>query len=261
MSFQSKCGLILSVCVLSFSAPAALAQDTFPGGGGAGTNYPQQPQPGGYGPQPGGGYPQQPGTPYGNNPGSAPMQQDPRAILQAIGPKLDSMMAQERQDFGVQATAQLHNGAFHGPTPTTLPGGQVITTKGVVELVLGQSMPYVLVDVLGAQQTLPGALPASYAAQPGSFNDQVQQQFANQLAQATQGRKDVPIILYCQSTYCWMSYNAALRAANAGYTNILWYRGGLEAWQSVGLPTMMPGQGQGQGQMQGQQGQMQPSRY
>ena len=238
----------------------SLAQDSFPSGGG------MQPQPGGYPQQPGG-YPQQPGG-YPQQPGGYPQQpgaqqpggMNPAAILQQLGPQLDQMAQMERQDFGVQPTAQLHTGAFHGPTPSSIPGGQVITTKGVVEMVLSQKMPYVLVDVLGGQGMLPGALPASFAAQAGSFNDQTQQQFVGMLQQRTGGRKDVPIILYCQSTQCWMSYNAALRAINAGYTNVLWYRGGIEAWQSVGLPMGGPQQQGGYGGQQqgGYGGQPQP---
>ena len=46
----------------------------------------------------------------------------------------------------------------------------------------------------------------------------------------------MPVVVYCQSTHCWMSYNAALRAINMGYSNVLWYRGGIEAWQAAGLP-------------------------
>lgn len=234
----------------------ALAQDSFPGAGGSQPQsgqqqYPQQqPQ---YQQQPGG-YPQQPGMQQpGMQQGGMQGGQNPAAMLQQMGPQLDRMAQMERQDYGVQPTAQLHTGAFHGPTPASIPGGQVITTKGVAELVTQQNMPYAIIDVLGGPAMLPGALPAAFAAQPGGFNDQVQQQFASMLQQRTQGNTQMPLILYCQSTQCWMSYNAALRAINAGYTNVLWYRGGIEAWQAVGLPVM--GQGQGyQQQGYGQQG-------
>lgn len=101
--------------------------------------------------------------------------------------------------------------------------------------------PYLLFDVLGGEQTLLGAIPAANAAQPGSFADQTQQGFGQFLQQVTSGRQDVPLIFYCASTQCWMSYNAALRAANLGYRNVLWYRGGLEAWSYAGLPTMPAG--------------------
>ena len=146
---------------------------------------------------------------------------------------LSQLEAWERQDAGVQPTNQLHNGGMHGPTPNQIPGGQVITTKGLVALVQGGAgMPVLVLDVLGnPQMQMPNAIPAAFAAQPGDFNDQVQQQFSQMLMQITQGNKQVPIVTYCQGPQCWMSYNAALRAIALGYKNVLWYRGGLEAWQ------------------------------
>lgn len=30
-----------------------------------------------------------------------------------------------------------------------------------------------------------------------------------------------------------MSYNAALRAINMGFTQVYWYRGGVEAWRQA----------------------------
>jgi hypothetical protein len=99
--------------------------------------------------------------------------------------------------------------------------------------------------VLG-QQTLPDAVPAAWMSQPGSFDDAIQQQAVRMLGQLTQGRNDVALVFYCLSRECWMSYNAALRAIDAGYTNVLWYRGGLQAWQSAGLPTQPPRQALGQ---------------
>lgn len=52
------------------------------------------------------------------------------------------------------------------------------------------------------------------------------------------------MVLYCLSQQCWMSYNAALRAINLGYTNVLWYRGGIESWRQSGPPTqLVPQQG------------------
>jgi rhodanese-related sulfurtransferase len=129
--------------------------------------------------------------------------------------------------------------------------------------------PYLLFDVLGGDQTLPGAIMAVNAAQPGDFQDQTQQGFGQFLQQVTGGRTDAAMVFYCASTQCWMSYNAALRAANLGYRNVLWYRGGLEAWSYAGLPTMpagggmMPNQGGGmmpnQGGMMPNQGGMMPN--
>lgn len=164
------------------------------------------------------------------------------------GSNLDQMMQMERQDFGVQPTQQLHDGPMHGPTPASIPGGQVITTKGLAALVQGRQAPYILFDVLGQPEMLPDAVPAAWLSQPGSFKDPVQQQVGQMLGQQTKGRKDVALVFYCLSRECSMSYNAALRAIHAGYTNVLWYRGGIEAWKWAGLPTQQGQQGQAQQQ-------------
>jgi PQQ-dependent catabolism-associated CXXCW motif protein len=141
----------------------------------------------------------------------------------------DASSKMEREDFGVAPTRALHNGPMHGPTPASIPGGQVITTAGVLDM-QRRGIPHVLVDVLGAPDMLPNAIPGAWLSQPGSFTDETQKRGAAMLMQATQGRKDTPLVFYCQSPQCWMSYNAALRAINAGFTNVLWYRGGVEAW-------------------------------
>jgi PQQ-dependent catabolism-associated CXXCW motif protein len=153
---------------------------------------------------------------------------------------LDRMMPIEREDFGVPASRQLHQGEMHGPTPNTIPGGQVVTTKGLVELVQNHPVPFVLIDALGGREMLPDAIPADWASSAGSFSDQTQQQLVQLLQQQTKGKKDIVLVFYCLSRECWMSYNAALRAINAGYTNVLWYRGGIEAWKAAGLPTQSP---------------------
>lgn len=196
-----------------------------PGFGGQQPGYGGQ-QPGYAGQQPGFGG-QQPGSTGGANP----------QVVQF----LDQMAQYERQDMGVQATQNLHTGQMHGPTPASIPGGQLITTRGIFDLVQGQQVQYLLFDVLGAQEMLPGAIPAAQASSPGQFGDQISQQMGAYLQQATGGNTQVPLIFYCASRECWMSYNAALRAINLGYSNVLWYRGGLEAWKQAGFPTMPAG--------------------
>ena len=219
--------------------------------------YPQQPggQPGGYPQQPGG-YPQQQQQqgypPQQQQQGYPPQQQGYPPQQQGYPPQQQQQAGgDERQDFGVPPTDQLHDGPPHAPTPASIPGGQVITTQGVVALLQQRQTPVVVLDVLGGQEHLPNAMPAAAAAQGGSYNDQMQQQFGQFLQQLTQGNKQIPLVLYCLSPHCWMSYNAALRAIHLGYTNVLWYRGGIEAWKANGLPTQPSQQG---GQPGGQPG-------
>ena len=151
------------------------------------------------------------------------------------GPSLDQQTAWERRDMGVAAPQGLHSGAFHGPTPNQIPGGQVITTKGLQPL-LQRGMQVHVFDVLGGPESLPNAIPAVWASQAGSFDDATQQQMGQMLRQVTGGKTDAPLVFYCLSAECWMSYNAALRAIRLGYRNVLWYRGGIEAWKGAGLP-------------------------
>ena len=211
MNRMVECGVAAVFCL---AAGVCTAQDSFGGGG-------VRPQP------PAGQAPAQPvpGFPAPARPAAAAPTGD-----------LDKLMAVERQDFGVAPKDELHNGAMHGPTPASIPGGQLITTKGLVALVQGKQAPYLLFDVLGSQEMLPGAIPAVGAAQPGSFGDDVQRSFGAYLDQTTRGDKRTPLVFYCQSTQCWMSYNAALRAIKLGYSNVLWYRGGIESWKAAGQP-------------------------
>jgi rhodanese-related sulfurtransferase len=215
--------LVLLTCLL---AGPSLAQDSF---GGA----PQQQQ------QQAPAYPQQQPA--------YPQQQQPPMPQQGPAQQNDGLarLAQaERQDMGVPATAQLKSGGLHGPTPNQLPGGRLVTTPELVQLLQNPAQGTLVFDVLGGQQMLPNAIPVVPASQGGSFDDNVQREFGQYLQQVTQGRKDRPMVFYCQSSQCWMSYNAALRATRLGYTNVLWYRGGIEAWQQAGGPLVSP-QGMG----------------
>jgi rhodanese-related sulfurtransferase len=223
--------LALALTGLALAAPAA-AQDSF---GGAPPQQQQQqqqqqqPQPQPYAP---------PAAPAGTAPGTS---------FAPAAPANDALARQaqsERQDMGVAATTTLKSGGLHGPTPNQLPGGRLVTTAELAQLLRDPASGTLVFDVLGGPQRLPNALPVVPASQGGSFDDGVQREFGQYLQQVTQGRKDRPMVFYCQSVQCWMSYNAALRATRLGYSNVLWYRGGIEAWQQAGLPLAsggMPG--------------------
>jgi len=165
-------------------------------------------------------------------PPAAPPSKGVRPDAMSAGAATDA----ERKDFGVVAKSQLHDGAMHGPTPVSIPGAQIITTQALVEMRRGANSRVLVFDVLGGPEALPGALAVVPAHRPGSFDDAVQKEFGQYLQQVTQGSKDVPMVFYCQSVQCWMSYNASLRAVKLGYSRVLWYRGGIEAWKQAGQP-------------------------
>jgi len=98
--------------------------------------------------------------------------------------------------------------------------------------------PMVLIDALrdSHRQTIKGAVTLPYAGTYGTFHDQVQIRLNRDLSILAQGRALVPLVFFCQGVKCWESYNAVLRARAAGFGNIAWYRGGLNAWSEAGLP-------------------------
>lgn len=248
----------------AYPATTQTPQGGQPGMATQGGYPPQTGQPGGYNNAPmpqQGGYPaQQPNNGYAPQP-SAPGYGAPQAPGGMGGANpLQAMLQAEMQDYGVPPQAQLQT-QLHGPTPTSIPGGQVITTDRLLSLYQqGQQNGLLVFHVLGPGPTLPMAQNAAPASQAGSFNDQTQREFGQYLDQVTQGNKARPLVFYCQSTQCWMSYNAALRAINMGFTQVYWYRGGVEAWQQVqqmaanmpqgGQPPGAPGGHQNTGQMQ-----------
>ncbi|MBB5209525.1 rhodanese-like domain-containing protein [Chiayiivirga flava] len=199
------------------ASTAALAQQDF---GAPTTQPPQYPQPSA---------PQSPppaatGVPgYGNAPPAAG----------ASASALQMLVQQEQQDFGVPPQQTLQP-QMHGPTPTSIPGGQVITTDRLIPMLAqGPQHGPLVFHVLGPGDMLPGAQMATPASQAGTFDDQTQREFGQYLQQVTQGNKAKPLVFYCLNTQCWMSYNAALRAINMGFSQVMWYRGGIEAWQQA----------------------------
>lgn len=141
------------------------------------------------------------------------------------------------------------NDHYESPTPSTLQGGQVLSTIQAREL--WRRRRAVFIDVL-PRPPRPAGLPAGtiwrdkpradipgsiwlpntgYGALPSS----VAQYFKDGLNVATVGDPSRELVFYCKPD-CWMSWNAAKRALTLGYTNVDWYPGGDGAWTAAGLP-------------------------
>jgi len=198
-------------------APAIRAQDSF---GGSGQRQPSLPPP-------------------------SVSQPPPRATQGPQGPSPQSGQARftppeasnEAQDFGVAPTPQLRpSDQLGGPTPTSIPGGRVIATQQLAQLLQGRQGAPLLLHAYAGMEHLPGAIAVVPAAQGGGFDDEVHRGFGQYLQQATGGDTSKMLVFYCGGPQCWGSYNASLRAIALGYRNVHWYRGGLQAWQQAGLP-------------------------
>ena len=139
---------------------------------------------------------------------------------------------------------------YRAPTPLTVPGGRMIDTHEAKAL-LDQGGA-VWVDMLPAARRpeglAPGSLwrPSPRLGVPGSIwlpgagrgviSPATETWFRDSLMRAAGGDLGRPVVFYCLAD-CWMSWNAAKRAAAMGYREVLWYRDGTDGWEAAGLPT------------------------
>jgi len=140
---------------------------------------------------------------------------------------------EEDRDWGITPTKQYRTTDYHAPTPREIPGGRVVGTYELTQIVAKEPRPY-LIDVIGGgmHRTLNGAfwLPGAGA---GDMNKDEESRFVKALASFAAGDKNRGLVFFCVDAQCWLSYNAALRAIAAGYTNVMWYRGGVAAWRQA----------------------------
>ena len=141
--------------------------------------------------------------------------------------------ADEDRDWGVPPATQLRTVGYHGPTPMRIPGGKVVTTGELKAMLEKEPRPYII-DVLGGgvHRTIAGAF-WMIGAGDGEMNRDEEKRFAAAIAAFAGGDKNRPMVFYCVDSECWLSYNAALRAIALGYTNVMWYRGGIASWRSA----------------------------
>lgn len=146
----------------------------------------------------------------------------------------------EDKDWGVAPESRPQGPPFGKPTPTAIPGARVIKTlelKALLEL----NKQVVVIDVLDSKTrtTIPGAywMPG---AGDSRFYGAEKSRFAVALEKLVGSDKNRPIVFMCLSSECWESYNACLHALEAGYKDVLWYRGGTNAWSGANLDRKRP---------------------
>ncbi|HRO35559.1 MAG TPA: rhodanese-like domain-containing protein [Thauera sp.] len=146
----------------------------------------------------------------------------------------------EDKDWNVEAPTTPHRGRPHAPTPTSIPGARVIKTLELKAL-LDVNKDVVVVDVLDSKnrRSIPGAFWLSGAGD-GQFFAAEKNRFAAALEKLTGGDKTRPLVFLCISSECWLSYNASLYALEAGYKDVIWYRGGTNAWTGASLDWTKP---------------------
>lgn len=139
---------------------------------------------------------------------------------------------QEDKDTGLPA-ATAPNMNFHGPTPMAVPGARTILTAELKSMLTSPNPP-LLVNVLAKPKvSIPGSHLANFIGT--DFTAKGESETAEFLGRNLKD-KNAPVVFYCLSWECWLSYNAALRAISLGYTNVGWYRGGIYSWFDAKLP-------------------------
>ena len=147
---------------------------------------------------------------------------------------------QERDEPGASTPKKMRYGnQVTGMTPKVLEGVQRWDTKDLVSA-LTRSVRPVVIDVGAAGPMIPGALNFIHAGI--AYEDEKQEtayaERFRQMLQAAAPDLEQSVVFYCASSECWLSVNAAMRAHQTGYTQVIWYRGGLSAWIRAGLPTV-----------------------
>ncbi|WP_114394081.1 quinoprotein dehydrogenase-associated putative ABC transporter substrate-binding protein [Oleisolibacter albus] len=144
--------------------------------------------------------------------------------------------------------AQYRKSDYRAPVPETLTGATVLATADVVRLLAAEQKP-VLLDVLPAEQRPAGRddgwLPRPHDSIPGAawlpdvghgdLTPAQEQYFRAGLQRLTGGRSDTPLLIFCKRD-CWMSWNAAKRALDWGYSRVLWYPDGVDGWAEARQP-------------------------
>jgi len=146
----------------------------------------------------------------------------------------------EREEPGARTPSKLRWGqALTGMTPKALEGIQRWDTATLVQALQQPGRP-VVIDAARFGPVIPGAL--SFINSGLAFeDDKLEQPYAErfgQMLRATAPDLNQPVVFYCNNSESWLSVNAAMRARQMGYTQVIWYRGGFAAWTQAGLPTV-----------------------
>lgn len=150
------------------------------------------------------------------------------AALHAAG--MPEYADEHHDDHVPESPTPVLNAADFDPTPLHVPGATTIDTAGVAAL-LQRNHP-VIIDLGRGAAVIEGAAWHTLAGDDiddATFIDHA-------LAGLPDGGRATPVIVMATGTFGYQSYNGALHAVARGARNVLWYRGGEEAWAASGNP-------------------------
>ncbi|WP_425353850.1 PQQ-dependent catabolism-associated CXXCW motif protein [Ancylobacter gelatini] len=139
--------------------------------------------------------------------------------------------------------------SYRAPTPPTLRGAAVLDTAAAEALWRAKGALFLDVMPRDVKPTnlppgtiwrdkrrdhIPGSVWLPNVGY-GALSPEMDAWFRKSLGDLTEGRRDAPMVFYCL-TDCWMSWNAAKRAMDYGYSAVSWYPAGSDGWAKTGLP-------------------------
>ncbi len=138
---------------------------------------------------------------------------------------------------------------YRKPVPATLKGARVVDGEEAEKI--WEEKAAVFIDVYPQAPKPPGLPEGTIWRTPrhtsiqgahwlanvgyGVLSPAIKTYFDKHLTRLTGGDKAKPVVFFCLRN-CWMSWNAAKRAVEWGYTNVIWFPDGVDSWKEFALP-------------------------
>ena len=144
--------------------------------------------------------------------------------------------------------AGLKQDHYRSPTPVCVPNGITLQTAELQKLITTDKP--VLIDVMAVflredegfpptwlmnepHESLPNSVWLPNVGY-GKLEPKIETWFKAQLEHLTAKNLHKPLVFYCVAD-CWMSWNAVQRVRDYGYTQVYWYKDGIDGWKEAGL--------------------------
>lgn len=136
---------------------------------------------------------------------------------------------------------------YRQPVPKTLKGAKVVSSDEAEKLFSAKSA--VFIDVYPRAPRPPNLPAGTVWRDPphstiggahwlpnvgyGVLSPDFESYFKTRLEALTDKDPSRPVVFFCLKD-CWMSWNAAKRAIEWGYKNVIWFPEGTDGWQALG---------------------------
>ena len=141
---------------------------------------------------------------------------------------------------------------YRSPTPACVPNGMTLNTTELQTLI--QTQQPILIDVFAILRRMDAGFGSTWLVNTphvslpnavwlpnvgyGQLEPDIEHWFQQQLVQLTQANQHKPLVFFCVAD-CWMSWNAVQRARAYGYSQVYWYKDGVDGWQDAHLPSII----------------------